>query len=194
MDSPDNSWMVLPFVHVVVVTKERGWMDWTMTYDGKAAGLGTFGEMVVDGTRIAGGEDALSILYQDSSSDSSSGVHVINFTLNPLGSVSSISISISPFSSSTPSLINGSRPSITSSSERGGRHFGGNAEAWGTRMLLLALQERAPTQIVKFISLSFCATPDHLHSMVQPVFTLIPAKPGAILVTTQMLWSVLLML
>ena len=82
MDSRDNAWVVLPFVKVAVATKAGGYTDWTLAYDGTSTGLGAFGEVVVDRTRVQAGENVLSVMYQKSSSGSSSEVHVIDFTLN----------------------------------------------------------------------------------------------------------------
>lgn len=84
MDSKDNAWAVLPYVRVAVATKAGGWKDWTLVYDGQSNGLGAFGEVIVDRTRLQSGQDVLSVMYQKSSSGTNpSEVHVIDFTLNP---------------------------------------------------------------------------------------------------------------
>ena len=83
MDSRDNAWAVLPFVRVAVATKAGGWKDWSLVYDGTTTGLGAFGEVVVDRTRIQAGQDVLSVIYQKTSSGSTpSEVRIVEFALN----------------------------------------------------------------------------------------------------------------
>jgi hypothetical protein len=55
------------------------WTDWTVQFDG--AGLGAFGEVVVDRERVAS-EGVLSIMYQRSSTGTTpSPIPVIDFRL-----------------------------------------------------------------------------------------------------------------
>lgn len=101
VDSKDNVWVVLPFVRVAVATKAGGYTDWTMAYDGTSTGLGAFGEVVVDRTRVDG---VLSVLYQKSSSGSTpSEVHIIDFVPDTGGTVASVSSSSKSSSSSSTS-------------------------------------------------------------------------------------------
>ncbi|KAG6860791.1 hypothetical protein C0995_007597 [Termitomyces sp. Mi166 len=62
LDSADNAYVVLPFVRIVTASKSSGWTDWTLVYDGAAAGLNAFGEVTVDRARLISG--VLSVLYQ----------------------------------------------------------------------------------------------------------------------------------
>ncbi|KAH9480726.1 Ulvan lyase, long isoform [Psilocybe cubensis] len=81
LDSNDNVYVVLPFVRIVTASKASGWTDWSLAYDGVAAGLNAFGEVTVDRARASSG--VLSILYQLSSSGTTpSPVKVIDFELN----------------------------------------------------------------------------------------------------------------
>jgi len=81
MDSADNIYVVMPFVRIVTASKASGWTDWTMAYDGVAAGLNAFGEVTLDRARVSQG--VLSILYQlKSSGTTPSAVHLIEFNLN----------------------------------------------------------------------------------------------------------------
>ncbi|QRW14022.1 BNR repeat-containing family member [Ceratobasidium sp. AG-Ba] len=82
MDASDNIYVVLPFVKIVTASKSSGWTDWTLAYDGVAAGLGAFGEVTVDRPRVKS-EGVLSVLYQVKSSGTTpSAVMVIDFKLN----------------------------------------------------------------------------------------------------------------
>ncbi|KAG9120448.1 hypothetical protein FRC07_004056 [Ceratobasidium sp. 392] len=82
MDASDNIYVVLPFVKVVTASKSSGWTDWTLAYDGVAAGLNAFGEVTVDRPRVKS-EGVLSVLYQVKSSGTTpSAVMVIDFKLN----------------------------------------------------------------------------------------------------------------
>ncbi|KAG8786257.1 hypothetical protein FRC12_016781 [Ceratobasidium sp. 428] len=82
MDAADNIYVVLPFVKVVTASKSSGWTDWTLAYDGVAAGLNAFGEVTVDRPRVKS-EGVLSVLYQVKSSGTTpSAVMVIDFKLN----------------------------------------------------------------------------------------------------------------
>ncbi|KAF8895985.1 hypothetical protein BD779DRAFT_554756 [Infundibulicybe gibba] len=82
MDKADNVYVVLPFVRIVTASKSSGWTDWTMAYDGVAAGLNAFGEVTVDRARVPSG--VLSILYQLKSTGTTtpSPVKLIDFALN----------------------------------------------------------------------------------------------------------------
>ncbi|KAG6919258.1 hypothetical protein DXG01_008054 [Tephrocybe rancida] len=81
LDSADNVYVVLPFVRIVTASKSSGWTDWTLAYDGVAAGLNAFGEVTIDRARVASG--VLSVLYQVSSTGTTpSAVHVVDFNLN----------------------------------------------------------------------------------------------------------------
>ncbi|KAF5360574.1 hypothetical protein D9756_005068 [Leucocoprinus leucothites] len=81
LDSKDNIYVVMPFLRIVTASKASGWTDWTMAFDGTAAGLNVFGEITVDRARIPSG--VLSVLYQVSSSGTApSAVHVVDFRLN----------------------------------------------------------------------------------------------------------------
>jgi len=61
-------------------TKAANYSDWALLYDGKAAGLNAFGEVTLDRSRIATGERVVSVLYQVSTSGSSSAVRVADFS------------------------------------------------------------------------------------------------------------------
>jgi len=81
LDSADNAYVVMPFIRIVTASKSTGWTDWTMAYDGVAAGLDVLGEITVDRARLSSG--VLSILYQlNSSGTTPSAVKVIDFMLN----------------------------------------------------------------------------------------------------------------
>lgn len=81
LDSADNAYVVLPYVRIVTASKATGWTDWTLAYDGVAAGLQAFGEVTVDRARVPSG--ILSILYQlNSTGTTPSPVKVIDFSLN----------------------------------------------------------------------------------------------------------------
>lgn len=81
LDGADNAYVVLPYVRVVTASKASGWTDWTLVYDGVAAGLNAFGEVTVDRARVASG--VLSVLYQlKSSGTTPSAVQLIDFQLN----------------------------------------------------------------------------------------------------------------
>ena len=81
LDHADNAYVVLPYIRIVTASKASGWTDWTLAYDGVAAGLDVFGEITLDRARIPSG--VLSILYQLNSTGSTpSAVRVIDFKLN----------------------------------------------------------------------------------------------------------------
>ncbi|KAG6898418.1 hypothetical protein C0992_004129 [Termitomyces sp. T32_za158] len=81
LDSADNVYVVLPFVRIVTASKSSGWTDWTLAFDGVAAGLNAFGEVTVDRARVTSG--VLSVLYQVKSTGTTpSAVHLIDFNLN----------------------------------------------------------------------------------------------------------------
>jgi hypothetical protein len=79
LDAADNAYVVLPFGRIVTASKASGWTDWTLRFD--AAGLGAFGEVIVDKSRVAT-EGALSIMYQRSSTGTTpSPIRVVDFRL-----------------------------------------------------------------------------------------------------------------
>lgn len=81
MDGADNAYVVLPYVRIATASKASGWTDWTIAYDGVAAGLNAFGEVTVDRARVASG--VLSVLYQVKSTGTTpSAVRVVDFNLN----------------------------------------------------------------------------------------------------------------
>ncbi|CAE6453874.1 unnamed protein product [Rhizoctonia solani] len=82
MDASDNVYVVLPFLKIVTASKSSGWTDWTLAYDGVAAGLNAFGEVTVDRPRVKS-QGVLSVLYQVKSSGTTpSAVVVADFKLN----------------------------------------------------------------------------------------------------------------
>jgi hypothetical protein len=79
-DAADNAYVVLPFGRIVTASAASGWTDWTVKFD--AAGLGAFGEVVVDRDRVAS-DAVLSIMYQRSSTGTTpSPIRVIDFRLD----------------------------------------------------------------------------------------------------------------
>jgi hypothetical protein len=78
-DARDNAYVVLPYCRIVGASRETGWTDWTLLFDGTGAGrtgiaagtrtgdsgdsLGAFGEVVVDESRVAA-DGVLSVMYQ----------------------------------------------------------------------------------------------------------------------------------
>ncbi|KNZ73157.1 hypothetical protein J132_00992 [Termitomyces sp. J132] len=82
LDSEDNAYVVLPFVRIVTASKSSGWTDWTLAFDGVAAGLNAFGEVTVDRARVIS-SGVLSVLYQVTSTGTTpSAVQLIDFGLN----------------------------------------------------------------------------------------------------------------
>ncbi|KAG5636205.1 hypothetical protein H0H81_008788 [Sphagnurus paluster] len=80
MDGADNVYVVLPYIKIATASKASGWTDWSIMYDGVAAGLNAFGEVTVDRARVASG--VLSVLYQEKSVGTTpSAVRVIDFAL-----------------------------------------------------------------------------------------------------------------
>ena len=80
LDAANNAYVVLPFGRIVSASAASGWTDWTVQFDG--AGLGAFGEVVVDRERVAS-EGVLSILYQRSSTGTTpSPIRVIDLRLD----------------------------------------------------------------------------------------------------------------
>ena len=80
LDAANNAYVVLPFGRIVSASAASGWTDWTLQFDG--AGLGAFGEVVVDRERVAT-EGVLSIMYQRSSTGTTpSPIRVIDFRLD----------------------------------------------------------------------------------------------------------------
>lgn len=81
IDSADNVYVVMPYVKIATASKSSGWTDWTLAFDGAAAGLNAFGEVTVDRAHIASG--VLSVLYQVKSTGTApSAVRVVDFNLN----------------------------------------------------------------------------------------------------------------
>lgn len=62
-DRRDTAYAVLPFGRVLAATAAAPWSDWRLVFDGPAAGLGAFGEVGVDRTRLAH-DNVLSFMYQ----------------------------------------------------------------------------------------------------------------------------------
>ena len=80
LDSEDNAYVVLPFGRIVTASEASGWTDWTLRFDG--SGLGAFGEVVVDRSRVAS-DGVLSIMYQRSSSGTTpSPIRVVDFQID----------------------------------------------------------------------------------------------------------------
>ncbi|KAG5636208.1 hypothetical protein H0H81_008791 [Sphagnurus paluster] len=80
MDAADNVYVILPCVKIVTASKASGWTDWSIVYDGVAAGLNAFGEVTVDRARVASG--VLSVLYQEKSMGTTpSAVRIVDFAL-----------------------------------------------------------------------------------------------------------------
>ena len=80
LDSEDNAYVVLPFGRIVTASKASGWTDWTLRFDG--AGLGAFGEVVIDRSRVES-DGVLSILYQRSSTGTTpSPIRVVDFQID----------------------------------------------------------------------------------------------------------------
>lgn len=78
LDQADNAYVVLPYGRIVTASAASNWTDWTVRFDG--SGLGAFGEVVVDRSRVASG--VLSILYQRGSSGTTpSPIRVVDFQL-----------------------------------------------------------------------------------------------------------------
>jgi hypothetical protein len=78
-DAADNAYVVMPFGRIVSASKASNWTDWTV----RVNGLGAFGEVLVDDSRIRT-DGILSIMYQQSSSASTpSPLHVADFRLSP---------------------------------------------------------------------------------------------------------------
>ncbi|KAJ7632124.1 hypothetical protein FB45DRAFT_1145132 [Roridomyces roridus] len=83
MDADDNVYVFSPFVRVVTSSKETGWTDWTIIYNGTAAGLNAFGEVTLDRSRVSSA-NIVSVLYQQNGTGTTtpSPVQVIDFKLN----------------------------------------------------------------------------------------------------------------
>ncbi|MEO3745754.1 hypothetical protein [Plantactinospora sp. B5E13] len=64
LDSADNAYVVLPYGRILGASRASGYRDWMLRFD--AAGLGAFGEVLVDRTRVESG-GILSIMYQRAS-------------------------------------------------------------------------------------------------------------------------------
>ncbi|KAH7107823.1 hypothetical protein BKA62DRAFT_740536 [Auriculariales sp. MPI-PUGE-AT-0066] len=78
LDSSDNAYVVLPFIRIMGATKASNYTDWALLYNGQSAGLNAFGEITLDRSRIAS-ERIVSVLYQLSSSGTSSAVKIADF-------------------------------------------------------------------------------------------------------------------
>ncbi|MFD0856338.1 BNR repeat-containing protein, partial [Actinomadura adrarensis] len=84
-DSADNAYVIMPFGRIVAASKESGWRDWKLLFDGTffdgGRTLNAFGEVVVDESRVAS-EGVLSVMYQHKSSGTTpSQLRVIDFKL-----------------------------------------------------------------------------------------------------------------
>ncbi|GAB2926107.1 BNR repeat-containing protein [Streptomyces mayteni] len=84
LDAFDNAYVVMPYLRIAAASAASGWTDWTLLYDGTAAGssLNAFGEVVVDSTRVPV-DGVLSVLYQERSTGTTpSPLRVIDFQLS----------------------------------------------------------------------------------------------------------------
>jgi hypothetical protein len=82
LDKSNNAYVVLPYLKIVSASASSQWTDWSLVYDGKAAGLKCFGEVTVDRERLRIGDGVLSVFYQESSSGTTpSAVRVVDFRL-----------------------------------------------------------------------------------------------------------------
>jgi hypothetical protein len=80
LDASDDAYVVLPFGRIVTASRASGWTDWNLRVGG--GGLGSFGEVAVDRSRVAS-EGVLSILYQRSSTGTNpSPIRVADFRLD----------------------------------------------------------------------------------------------------------------
>jgi hypothetical protein len=78
-DAADNAYVVLPFGRIVTASRASGYADWTLRFD--AAGLNTFGEVLVDEQRVRR-DGVLSVLYQRRSTGTTpSPIRVADFRL-----------------------------------------------------------------------------------------------------------------
>ncbi|MEO3812339.1 BNR repeat-containing protein [Sphaerisporangium sp. B11E5] len=78
-DATDNAYVVLPFARIAAASAQSGYSDWRVLFDG--AGLGAFGECLVDYPRVTA-ERVLSVMYQRRSGGTTpSPVRVIDFRL-----------------------------------------------------------------------------------------------------------------
>jgi hypothetical protein len=76
-DAADNAYLVLPFGRIVSASKASGWTDWTQRVDG----LGAYGEVLVDDSRLRG-DGILSVMYQQTSTGTTpSPLHIADFRL-----------------------------------------------------------------------------------------------------------------
>ncbi|MGV9455411.1 BNR repeat-containing protein [Streptomyces sp. NPDC003635] len=81
LDKYDNAYAIFPFGRIAGASQASGHTDWTLLYDGVAAGLNAFGEVVIDETRIAQ-DDTLSVMYQVRSTGTTpSALRVVDFRL-----------------------------------------------------------------------------------------------------------------
>lgn len=81
LDSSDNAYVILPYVRIISATKSSKWTDWAIVYDGTATGLGAFGEVTVDRSRVKS-DNIVGIFYQKASSGTTpSAVQLIEFNL-----------------------------------------------------------------------------------------------------------------
>ncbi|MEJ3747622.1 BNR repeat-containing protein [Actinomycetes bacterium KLBMP 9797] len=77
----DNAYLVMPYGRILTASAASGWTDWAPRFEG--AGLGAFGEVVVDRARMAA-DGVLSVLYQrPSTGDTPSPIHVADFHPTP---------------------------------------------------------------------------------------------------------------
>ncbi|MFE0514697.1 BNR repeat-containing protein [Streptomyces sp. NPDC058964] len=79
LDRYDNAYAILPRGRIAGASKSSGYTDWSPLYDG--GDLNAFGEVVIDGTRVAA-EGVLSFMYQEKSNGTTpSALHVVDFAL-----------------------------------------------------------------------------------------------------------------
>ncbi|MFP3989592.1 BNR repeat-containing protein [Streptomyces sp. E11-3] len=79
LDTYDNAYAIFPFGRIAGASKASGYTDWKILYDGD--GLGAFGEVVIDETRLKQ-DNVLSIMYQRKSSGTTpSPIRVADFAL-----------------------------------------------------------------------------------------------------------------
>ncbi|MEV0182311.1 BNR repeat-containing protein [Streptomyces sp. NPDC050625] len=79
LDRYDNAYAILPYGRIAGASKSSGYTDWAPLYDG--SDLNAFGEVVIDGTRVAA-DNVLSFMYQEKSVGTTpSALHVVDFAL-----------------------------------------------------------------------------------------------------------------
>ncbi|MEE6263208.1 BNR repeat-containing protein [Plantactinospora sonchi] len=79
LDAADNAYVVLPYGRIAAASRASGYTDWTLRFD--AAGLGAFGEVLVDRTRMES-DGVLSVMYQRASTGTTpSPIRVLDLRL-----------------------------------------------------------------------------------------------------------------